>query len=341
MSTVAEGAGPIGVDNKMGLQSRKHAELADQLLAAIVESSDDAIVSKDLNGIIASWNSGAQRLFGFSPEEAIGQHISIVIPPERAGEETSIIERIRRGERVETYETVRRRKDGSLVDVALTVSPVRDADGRIVGASKIARDVTEQRRAAEHQKLLVGEIKHRIKNNLATVQALARQTLTSVPPEEMAAFVGRLQALASAHDALMAENWNRASLREIVVRAINVFDNIDSDRFIVTGDTDIRIGADQSPRLAMVLHELLTNAIKYGALSNETGQVMIAWERRTSEQGPRLRLTWQESGGPPVIKPERAGFGSTLIERALKSDDTAIDLSYDPRGVRAIFDLGL
>jgi PAS domain S-box-containing protein len=325
----------------MDLQSRKRVELADQLLAAIVESSDDAIVSKDLNGIIASWNSGAQRLFGYSPEEAIGQHISVVIPSDRADEETSIIQRIRRGERVETYETVRRRKDGSLVDVALTVSPVRDADGHIVGASKIARDITEQRRAAEHQKLLVGEIKHRIKNSLATVQAIARQTLTSVPPEEMAAFMGRLQALASAHDALTVENWNRVLLREIVARALNVFDNVGSGRFIVTGDSDVWIGADQSSRLAMVLHELLTNAIKYGALSNGAGRVAISWERRTAEQGPRLKLSWQESGGPSVVKPERAGFGTTLIERALQSEDSAIELHYDPRGVRAVFDVAL
>jgi two-component sensor histidine kinase len=264
-----------------------------------------------------------------------------VIPSDRADEETSIIQRIRRGERVETYETVRRRKDGSLVDVALTVSPVRDADGHIVGASKIARDITEQRRAAEHQKLLVGEIKHRIKNSLATVQAIARQTLTSVPPEEMAAFMGRLQALASAHDALTAENWNRVLLREIVARALNVFDNVGSGRFIVTGDSDVWIGADQSSRLAMVLHELLTNAIKYGALSNGAGRVAISWERRTAEQGPRLKLSWQESGGPSVVKPERAGFGTTLIERALQSEDSAIELHYDPRGVRAVFDVAL
>ena len=321
------------------ISSRKRDELADQLLAAIVESSDDAIVSKDLNGIIASWNSGAERLFGFSPEEAIGRHISIVIPSDRAHEETSIIQRIRRGERVETYETVRQRKDGSLVDVALTVSPVRDADGRIVGASKIARDVTEQRRAAEHQKLLVGEIKHRIKNSLATVQAIARQTLTSVPPEEMATFVGRLQALARAHDALTAENWNRASLREIVTRAIDFYDAVDSDRFVVTGEPGIWIGAEQSSRLAMVLHELLTNAIKYGALSNVAGQVAITWERRESENGPRITLIWQESGGPPVVEPERAGFGSTLIQRALQSDGSVVELDFAREGVRATIDL--
>jgi PAS domain S-box-containing protein len=323
------------------ITSRKRAELADHHLAVVVESSQDAIVSKDINGVIASWNAGAERLFGYPAEDAIGRHISIVIPPDRADEEASIIRRIRQGERIETYETVRRRRDGSLVDVAITVSPIRDAEGRIVGASKIARDVTEQKRATEHQRLLVGEIKHRIKNTLATVQAIARQTMTSVPPEEMTVFVGRLQALAGAHDILTAENWNRASLREIVIRAIDVFDDIHSARVLVDGETDVLIDADWASRLSMVLHELGTNAIKHGALSNETGRVSITWETRATDGGCRLQLRWQESGGPPVTKAERTGFGSTLIERALQNDRSTAAVEYDPAGLRASFDLKL
>ena len=120
-----------------------------QQLASIVESSDDAIVSKDLNGIITSWNQSAERLFGYVTEEVIGKPVTILIPQDRHDEEPVILERIRRGERVDHYETVRRRKDGSLFDVSLTVSPVRDTEGRIVGASKIARDITLRKRAEE------------------------------------------------------------------------------------------------------------------------------------------------------------------------------------------------
>jgi PAS domain S-box-containing protein len=116
-------------------------------LVAIVENSDDAIISKDLNGIIASWNRGAERIFGYSREEVIGRPVSILIPADHANEEPKILDLIRRGERVEHYETVRQRKDGSLVDISLTVSPIKDADGRVTGASKIARDITERRRA--------------------------------------------------------------------------------------------------------------------------------------------------------------------------------------------------
>jgi PAS domain S-box-containing protein len=126
------------------MSERKQAEEITGLLAAIVASSDDAIISKSLDGIITSWNKSAQRIFGYTPEEAIGQHITLVIPPERHAEETDILSRLRRGERVDHFHTVRRRKDGSLFDVSLTISPVRDSSGRVVGASKVARDITAQ-----------------------------------------------------------------------------------------------------------------------------------------------------------------------------------------------------
>jgi PAS domain S-box-containing protein len=129
---------------------RVQSQLAiEALMAAVVESSDDAIVSKDLNGIITSWNNGAERLFGYTAEEVIGKSITILIPPGRLNEEPYILEHIRRGERVDHYETVRRRKDGSEIDISLTVSPIRDRSGKVIGASKIARDITERKRAEE------------------------------------------------------------------------------------------------------------------------------------------------------------------------------------------------
>jgi PAS domain S-box-containing protein len=134
-----------GINMLLDVTERKRAERARAHLAALVESSDDAIVSKDLNGAIASWNPAAERLFGYTALEAIGKSITMIIPSDRLDEETTIIGRIRRGERVDHYETVRRRKDGTMVDISLTVSPIMDANGRIVGASKIARDVTERK----------------------------------------------------------------------------------------------------------------------------------------------------------------------------------------------------
>src|ERR1700733_5399183 len=123
----------------------KQAEEITGLLAAIVASSDDAIISKNLDGIITSWNKSAERIFGYTPEEAIGQHITLIIPAERHTEESDILARLRRGERVDHFHTIRRRKDGSLLEVSLTISPVRDLAGRVIGASKVARDISEQK----------------------------------------------------------------------------------------------------------------------------------------------------------------------------------------------------
>jgi PAS domain S-box-containing protein len=143
------------------------AEILAQQLAAIVESSDDAIISKDLHGVILTWNRGAQRVFGYTAEEVIGKPVTVLIPPDRIDEERGILARIRRGERIDHYETVRRRKDGGLIDISLTVSPIRDSDGRIAGASKIARDITERKKA----ETAVRESEQRLQDLISSIPA--------------------------------------------------------------------------------------------------------------------------------------------------------------------------
>ena len=472
----------IGAVNMLiDISDRKRAEEAGHRLVAIVESSDDAIVSKDLNGIIASWNKGAERIFGYAAEEVIGKPVTILIPPVRRDEEQQILERIRRGEPVEHFETVRQHKDGRLVDISLTVSPVRDTQGSIIGASKIARDITdrkqaerkireqtrrfetlnrisrilsseldlgrvvqtvtdiatelsgakfgaffynviddkggssvlhalagatrdafekfglprnsalfeptvrgaaivrsddiridarygknaphyeapdgdlpvvsylavpvvsrsgeilgglffghdqagiftaeseelvqgiaahaaiaidnarlhqaaqaeiEQRRRAEETKeLLLSEIKHRVKNTLGTVQAIASQTFRQAPRDERDSFVARLRALADAHDLLTDRNWDGAAVGDVVQRALAPFEERHRERFRVSGP-DAWLNASKSLLLAMGLHELATNAVKYGALSNGSGVVSVAWElvRRHAAERPQARL---------------------------------------------------
>jgi len=154
--------------------SRREAFEASAWLAAIVENSDDAILSKTLDGIIITWNRGAEKLFGYSADDAIGRPITIIIPEDRLHEEAEIIRQLRAGQSLAHFETVRRRKDGSLLDIALTVSPVKDAVGNVLGASKIARDISPAKRAAEHQRLLLKEMNHRIKNLFALTAALVR-----------------------------------------------------------------------------------------------------------------------------------------------------------------------
>ena len=318
-------------------------EIAERLVA-IVQSSDDAIISKDLNGIITSWNAGASRIFGYSAEETIGQPVTILMPPDHLNEEPAILERIRRGERVEHYETVRRRKDGTRIPISLTVSPVKNRHGVIVGASKIARDISrqkrielqlqqelEQRRQAEEVKeLLLQEIQHRVKNTLGTVLAFAAQTFKTAAQVERKAFEARIQALARAHALLIQSNWNRTTVREAVEQAIEPFHVAARDRLVLEGPA-AELDATKSFTLAMVLHELATNAVKYGALSCDGGRVRIAWS--PAEGGRLLRLVWQERGGPAVGTPTRKGFGSTLIENALRGTQGKARLHYDPQGV--------
>lgn len=318
------------------IEQHRRAEQVERRLAAIVESCDDAIISKDLNGVIQTWNRGAERLFGYEPEQVIGKPITILIPEDRQHEEPAILERIRRGERVEHYETVRQRKDGSPLEISLTISPIEDPDGRIIGASKVARDITERRRAEAHKELLLNEMKHRIKNSLATVQALAMQTMRHAPADELAMFVARLHALAGVHELLTFQDWNRARVGEIVRRALRPFEEKHRQHFLIEGPEAASLDATRSVSLSMAVHELATNAVKYGALSNGSGQVHIAWQTAPDD---RLKLRWQETGGPPVKPPERKGFGSRLIERALEGELGGARLEFAPEGVTCTLEI--
>ena len=136
------------LESNRDITESKRAQEAQGRLAAIVESSEDAIVSKDLEGIIVNWNKGAERIFGYGPEEAIGQHITLIVPPDRLDEEADILASLRRGERIDHFETVRKRKDGTFLDMSVTISPLKDAQGHVIGASKVARDITERKRLA-------------------------------------------------------------------------------------------------------------------------------------------------------------------------------------------------
>jgi len=313
----------IGAVNMLvDLTHRKQAEENAQRLASVIESSDDAIISKDLEGIILSWNKGAEHLFGYKAEEAIGKPITILFPSDRMDEEPSILEKLRRGERVGHFETVRRRKDATLVDISLTVSPIFSSDGKVIGASKIARDISVAKHAREKQRLLLAEIMHRVKNTLATVQAIASQTLCESPDEERRAFMARLHALGKAHDLLITDSWDRAPLRAIVEAAIEPFER---DRFTLEGP-DVGVNAGSSLHISLALHELATNAVKYGALSNAVGRIHVRWKAVRNDQ---LRLSWQERHGPTVVPPRRKGFGSILIEHAFE----CVRFRYARRGL--------
>jgi len=316
----------------MDVTARYDAELMVARLGAIVVSSDDAIVSKTLDGTVTSWNEGAHRIFGYDETEMIGQSITRIIPPHLHGEEQEILARLKRGEHIRHYETIRVAKDGRLLNISVTVSPLRDRFGRIVGASKVARDITERKQAEELQRLLLDELNHRVKNTLATIQAIATQSLRRAKsPEEFAAsFSGRVQALSRAHDMLTQTKMQGAQLSDLIREHVLLGD-IDG-RISVSGPA-LLLDAQSALHLALVLHELATNARKYGALSTPRGRLSLKWSVRRNGAGPKLALEWKESGGPRVTAPKERGFGSTLIEKTLCAHGGEVTVRFEPAGV--------
>jgi len=279
-------------------------------LGSIVDSSDDAIVSKNLDGVVTSWNRGAERVFGYAAEEAIGQPITIVIPKDRQDEERTILTRVRRGERIDHFETVRQRKDGSLIVVSLTVSPVKSANGKIVGASKIARDISAQKRSQEQIVTLAREAEHRSKNLLANVLATVKLSKSDTLEGLKQAIEGRIQALANVHSLFVQTRWIGADLTTIARQELAPYEK-DEARARIHGP-QVLLEPNAAQSIAVILHELATNAAKYGALSMAKGQVDLDWSH---DSDGRLELRWTETGGPPVQMPTRDGFGGRILRQ--------------------------
>jgi two-component sensor histidine kinase len=208
---------------------------------------------------------------------------------------------------------------------------VAQENARLYAAAQ--REIEERRRAEEHQKLLINELNHRVKNTLATVQSIAAQTRRTAhdPRASYEAFIERLMALSRVHDVLTQERWERAALRAIVDGAIQPFDDGAGRRFRIAGPP-VWIEPHVALALAMALHELATNAAKYGALSTAEGAVALEW--RLTDAGRVLELNWREAGGPPVTPPARRGFGSRLLERGLASElNGKVVVEYRPEGL--------
>jgi PAS domain S-box-containing protein len=295
------------------ISERKLAEDAMYRLAAIVETSDDAIVAKNLQGIITNWNKGAERIFGYLAEEIVGKSIKVLIPPEYQSEEDTILERLRRGERIDHYETVRQRKHGDLFDVSLTISPIKDANGHIIGASKIARDITERKRFEKQLALLGREAEHRSKNILATVQAAVHLTRADSVDGFKSIIGGRIQALANVNTLFAQSRWTGADLRTLIEHELAAFSQGGNARVYVDGPNLI-LEPDAAQAIAVSVHELTTNAAKYGALSSSDGRINVVWSQSAGE----LTIHWVETGAPTVAAPNRKGFGTTIIERMMQ-----------------------
>jgi PAS domain S-box-containing protein len=309
------------------------ADSAEAHLAAIVGSSDDAIVSKDLNGVITSWNRAAERLFGFAAAEAIGSHISIIVPDDRLAEEASILSQIRRGLGISHFETRRHRKDGSLIDIDLTVSPIRDRTGTVIGASKIARDNTEEKRlrqAADETNRMKDEFlsvfSHELRTPVNVILGNARLLRREISVEYRARALDSLERNAHALARLVDDvletsriisgrlklSIDLVNVDEVVLEAIATIRPTFAAKGVKVAWTvaaGLSVRGDRD-RLLQVLWHVLSNAVKFTA------------------PGERVTVLAEKSGGSVVIAIEDTGIGiaagqlTQIFQRFWQGDGT-------------------
>ncbi len=294
----------------------RQSESRNAQLAAIVASSIDAIASIDFSGRIRTWNHGAEQLFGYAAYEVLGRKADFFVPPGLIEERDNMVRRLTEGEAVE-YQTQRLHKNGQLIDVWIRGTPMRRPDGSLFGASFIIRNVTTQKQREEHVRFLMRELTHRSKNLLAVIQAMARQSLSlhTSPEEFVARFTERLNGLAGSHDLLLSDDWAGASLIQLIRSQLQHYDDLFDSRIHLQG-TDLILRPEAAQNIGIALHELSTNAAKFGALSVPDGTITVSWAVvGDGDNARRMQLRWKEQSGPPVILPTHKGFGRMVMDR--------------------------
>ena len=313
-----EHIGFIGVAHDITEAKRAEAALkeSEERYRTIFEQAHDYIITADLNFVATAVNPAVTAALGYSGDELVGRSFKEFLDPDEYEQAKIMLQKKLREGGTTRYTITVRARDGRRLIWEINSQLITDSSGRPVALNAIGRDVTEQRRAEQHLRLMVDELNHRVKNTLAIVQGIAHQSFRNeaIPPETRLAFEGRLEALSVAHNLLTRENWESADLRDVVAGALGVHDDT-SGRFTI-GGPELRLEPKTAVTIAMALHELATNATKYGALSTDKGKVAVEW-RVSDGPEPRLHICWEEKDGPAVQPPARRGFGSRMIERAL------------------------
>ncbi|MGC4042990.1 MAG: PAS domain S-box protein [Armatimonas sp.] len=339
----------FGVERERVEANCRLQEAGQALLAAIVSSSGDAIVSKDLNGIVTSWNAAAEAIYGWKAEEIIGRSKALVIPPDLPNELTSILERVRSGKPIEHYETRRVRKDGTYIDVEISVSPVRDGQGRIMGAATIVRDVSERLRTERELKQRQAEVEalnvrlkrsmqethHRVKNNLQIISAMVdMQTIEhlhegAIPVKEFERLNTHIRTLALMHDLLTKsvrenEEEQRVSSREALGRLLGLLEKISGNRLLQADVEDVELLSKQVVTLSLALNELVSNAVKHAA-----GDVEV----RFLVQGPVAELSVYDDGPgfPAGFDPMTAAHTGLELVLGLVDSDLKGTVEFENR----------
>ncbi|RFB85485.1 regulator [Rhizobium leguminosarum bv. trifolii] len=301
--------------NRFSHPSRARERFLEALLQSAIEY---AIIAVDLDGLVTTWNEGARRILGWDETEIIGRPVAVIFTEEdrEAGvPQQEMTAALAQGHGDDERWHVR--KEGSLFWASGQMMALKSDDGELEGFLKILRDRTEQRENEERQRVLMHELSHRIKNTLAVVQAITNQSFRSASSIEEAeqAISARINAYANANNILLQKNWRSAAMETIVeATAINLA--VEPNRVKASGPS-VNLTPQAALAFSLVLHELVTNATKYGALSVDTGSVEIEWSVRRNAGADRFTLLWQERGGPVVEAPIKKGFGSRLVKSSL------------------------
>jgi PAS domain S-box-containing protein len=282
-------------------------------------------------------NDSFLSLTGYDRDEVLGQSFNFFMAHGADAEALARIKKEFEGTSDSGTEVLYRRKDGSEFWSAVFISPVRDGHGHVVQYFASFVDLTKHKEDEAKSKSLIDELNHRVKNTLSMVQSIVWQALRTASDPKLIreAIESRLIALSRSHDLLTRENWESAGLRDIVHDALQPFAVADgrAERIVIKGE-NIRFSPKSAMALGIAFNELATNAVKYGALSNERGSILIEWTKEPTPEGGRLLLHWQEKDGPPVTTPSRIGFGSRVIERGLTHElDGTVRLDYRPAGL--------
>ena len=321
-------------------EAQRRLTQSEQRLSSMVRSTPLGVVVWNTDFTVAEWNPGAERIFGYTAQEAIGRHGRFII----AENARKYVDDVWRGLISNTggfrgtNQNVR--NDGVAIWCEWYNSPLVGADGLVFGVASLVEDITETRLAQQRQDLMMAELDHRVKNNLAAVISLAEQTGRSAHnfEEFVATFTGRVRAMSRMHSALARSRWQGADLLTLVSQTLEAFGSGSAGRTQLDGSS-LMLDARAAQSMAMALNELATNAVKYGALSSAAGPegcVHVSWRREQADNGdaPRLHLVWTETGGPAVAPPTRRGFGSELIEGAVAYElKGTVKLDFRPEGL--------
>ena len=316
------------------ITERKRTEQVLDRLAAIVRAANDAMFSFAPTGRIQNWNPAAQSLFHYTEAEAIDRGFSMLFPEGNDDDYQQLLQAWNAGESLRLNTDLRRR-DGETFQASVSIAPIKEGKHTIAISTTI-EDITERRRSEKRQLLMNRELSHRVKNTLAVIQAMARHTLRSSPDPAAfsAAFEGRLRALAISHNLLTSSEWEGVEIGELAREQLAP--HVGATGQLRLEGPKLVISSGLATSLGLVLHELGSNAAKYGGLSMQGGSVTLKWQVRLASQHKTLSVDWTERGGPRIGRPERRGFGSVLIENSGK-----VEQRFDPDGLHCTIEMPL